>query len=1160
MDKKAEKEDLTKSETAKREEEVLSFWDKNKIFEKSEEKDSPKGEFVFYDGPPFATGLPHYGHILAGTIKDAIPRYKTMRGYSVRRRWGWDCHGLPLEAIIESELGIKTKKDIEELGVGKFNSAARDAVLRYADDWKKIVPRLGRWVDMERDYKTMDANYTESVWWVFNELHKKGLVYKGYKVLYLSPLLGTELSNFEVSQNYQDIEDVAVTVKLPLTDKPNTSILVWTTTAWTLPGNMAAAVNKDFDYVKIKMRDEFLVLAKERLDTLDDEYEVVDEFKGSVLVGESYEPPFAYFKDKEIEGKENAWKIYHAPYVTLEEGTGIVHLAPAYGAEDMELAEESNVPVIHHVNKDGTFKEEVRDFRGMQAKPKGDHQRTDALIADNLKARGLLFKKETVMHSYPHCWRTDAPLLNYAMDSWFVRVIDFKDKLVSENNKVKWVPKEVGSGRFGNWLENARDWSVSRSRYWGAPLPVWQNKKTGEYKVIGSVEELKRYTKKKNNNYFVMRHGEAESNAKNILSSDPKDPVHLTENGKEQVKKAAESLKEKNISVIYHSPLLRAKETAELIAKEIGISKEKLVIDKRIAEMDFGEFSGGPIQKYYDFFASVKDQFNKKVPGGENLMEVKRRSGEFIYDIDSKHENETILVVTHDDTAWMLASACGCLVGDRIRELETDGQFIKIGEIQETHFEPLPHNENYELDLHRPYIDEIELIDSDGSRLKRIPDVFDCWFESGSMPYGQFHYPFENTKTFEPKSGLFRGSRGFPADFIAESIDQTRGWFYSLIVLGVGLFGKSPYKNVITNGLVLAEDGKKMSKRLQNYPDPLYVANKYGADSMRYYLLSSSIMRGEDLNFSERGVDEILKKVILRLSNVHSFFALYDKGNSSKLNTKDVLDRWILTRLNQLIKISTDGLENYEIDKATRPIADFIEDLSVWYLRRSRDRFKGDDEEDKNAALGMTKHVLFELSKTMAPFMPFYSEHLYQKLRGKNDPESVHLSSWPEGGNVEEQLLKDMKEVRSIVSSSLELRSSADIKVRQPLQTLFVPDDSVATKKEYASLIKDEVNVKEVKGHKGEIKLDTDISKELKEEGLVREFLRHVQELRKKEGLTPEDRPELTVEAEGRMKEVLEEKSNDVKKMANLGDFLLRETSGEEISLEGNKVILSLKK
>jgi len=682
-----------KSDVARREEEILAFWEKEKIFEKSLKKEAPNGEFVFYDGPPFATGLPHYGHILPGTVKDVIPRYKTMRGYRVARRWGWDCHGLPLENLIEKELNLKTKKDIEELGIEKFNKAARDSVLRYADDWKKIIPRMGRWVDMDNDYKTMDTSYTESVWWVFKTLYDKDFIYEGFKSMHICPRCETTLSNFEVNQGYKDITDFAVTVKLELEDEPGTFLLIWTTTAWTLPGNMAAAVNREAIYAELGIRnkesgkEEHIVVAKERIKDVvgDGEYKIIKEFKGEELVGKKYKPPFDYYLKADIKGKENAWKVYHAPYVSTEDGTGTVHLAPAFGEEDMELAQKEGIPLVHHVGLNGKFTKDVKDFAGMLVKPKDDHQKIDIEIIKNLAHRGLLFKKEKVTHSYPHCWRCDTPLLNYAASSWFVKVTAIKSLLMEENKKIRWVPKEIRDGRFGKGLESAPDWAISRSRYWGAPLPVWKCAKEGcsGIEVIGSIKELREKTKNKK------------------VSKDP--------------------------------------------------------------------------------------------------------------------------------------------------------------------------------DLHRPYIDEYRFSCSSCSAkdMQRIPDVFDCWFESGSVPYGEHHYPFENTDVFDPEKDI-----GFPADFIAESIDQTRGWFYSMLVLSVALFGKSSYKTVITNGMVLAEDGRKMSKKLQNYPDPIELLNVYGADALRYYLLSSPIIKGEDLNFSEKGVAEVMRKVIMRLSNVFSFYQLYRSPNS----------------------------------------------------------------------------------------------------------------------------------------------------------------------------------------------------------------------------------------------------------------------------------------
>ena len=853
-------EEIKKSDIALREEAVLAFWQEHDIFNKSLQKDAPKGDFVFYDGPPFATGLPHYGHILASTIKDAIPRFWTMNGYRVQRKWGWDCHGLPLENLIEKKLGLATKRDIEEYGVKNFNEAARDAVMEYADDWAKIIPRMGRWADMEDDYKTMDSTYTESVWWVFKQLHEKGLVYEGFKTMHLCPRCGTTLSNFEVNQGYKDIKDIAVTVKLPLVDEPDTSLLVWTTTPWTLPGNMAAAVHEDTEYVKVAVTTDEgvqnVILAKGRLAQLGDlSYEVIEEFKGSTLVGTSYVPPFDYWQQQEFEGKENAWKIYHADYVEIgEEGTGAVHLAPAYGDDDMKLAQEHNVPIVHHVNSEGHFMDFVTDFAGQLVKPKDDddagvlHLDADIEIVKVLKEKGSLFKKENIVHSYPHCWRCDTPLLNYATTSWFVEVTKIKDKLVEENNKVAWVPEHVGTNRFGKWLDGARDWAVSRQRYWGAPLPIWRNPETKEYKVLGSLAEIQEYVPKSGNTYIMMRHAQAESNLTGEIDSIADEHNQLTELGESQCVEAAAALKDKGITLIVHSGMPRTESTALRVAKELGLSEEQVVTDARITELQTGKtLEGKKWDDYEKLYATYEEKFTKDVPGVENRFDVQKRVGDFLYELEATHTDTTVLIVGHASSTFaMKAVAQGADMQQAI-EIRKNG-YLENAEIQELPFSPMPHNDNYTLDYHRPYIDDFALFEN-GVQLERVPDVFDCWFESGSMPYGQHHYPFQNEKEF--KKSLF------PAEFISESIDQTRGWFYSMVVLGVALFEKSPFKNVVTNGLVLAEDGRKMSKSLQNYPDPMELVERQGADTMRFYLLSSPIIKGEDLNFSEKGVLEL---------------------------------------------------------------------------------------------------------------------------------------------------------------------------------------------------------------------------------------------------------------------------------------------------------------
>lgn len=1155
--KKINENEVEKSDVARREEEVLAFWNEHDIFNKSILKDAPNGDFVFYDGPPFATGLPHYGHILAGTIKDSIPRFWTMNGYRVRRKWGWDCHGLPLENIIEKRLGLATKRDIESYGVKNFNEAARQAVLEYADDWRRIMPRMGRWADMENDYKTMDSTYTESVWWVFKQLHEKGLVYEGFKSMHLCPRCGTTLSNFEVNQGYKDIKDIAVTVKLPLVDEPDTSLLVWTTTPWTLPGNMAAAVHNDIDYVKVKVTtdagDEFAILAKARLAQLGtDAHEIVSDFKGSQLVGKSYVPPFNYFSDRDIDGKENAWKIYHADYVELgEEGTGAVHLAPAYGEDDMNLAKAHNIPIVHHVDHDGHFMEFITDFKCQLVKPKDDddaevsHLDADIDVVRALKESGRLFKKENITHSYPHCWRCDTPLLNYATTSWFVRVTDIKDKLVAENAKVNWVPDHVGNARFGKWLEGARDWAVSRQRYWGAPLPIWKNTTTGEYKILGSLAEIKQHTKVSGNTYFLMRHGEAESNAKGVSSVDITEPNPLTSRGKEQIAAQIESLKAKNIDLIIASPFERTKMTAEVVATSLGIPLEQIVFDERIGELQLGEFDKRTMDEYHAFLdAKSTEVWCDKVPtGGESWNSVKRRVGEFLYEIEKTYAGKRILIVAHNSPLRMMGALNdGLSLEGEAFDHDEDGKKYENAEVRELPFTPLPHNDNFELDFHRPYIDDVELVDTDGTPLVRVPDVFDCWFESGAMPYAQQHYPFENTDVFEPNQGT-----GFPANFIAEGLDQTRGWFYSLIVLGTAIFGKSPYQNVIVNGLVLAEDGKKMSKSLQNYPDPMLVADRVGVDSMRFYLLSSPVIRGEDLNFAESGVLDLQRKNLGRLHNVLAMYEMYADEKPARDDSDNVLDRWMIARVREGVRDITAGFKSYELDKATRPLTDLIDDLSVWYLRRSRERLKSDDEEDKALALSTLRFVLRELALLMAPSMPFYAEYLWSRVKEEGDVESVHLAVWPEVKSVDPVVIGEMSLVREFVTLALEARTKANIKVRQPLPKLSI---NIELTDEYAAIVASEVNVKAVvtNPHQAErAVLDTAVTPELKMEGDAREFMRAVQEMRKEANLQPSDRIALIVQTSDGGEAVLRTFEAIIKATVGADSIAFGDANGKEV-------------
>ncbi len=1103
----SEAPEVKKSAIALKEEEILKFWNDNHIFSQSLSKDSPKGEYVFYDGPPFANGLPHYGHLLAGTMKDAIPRYKTMRGFRVDRRWGWDCHGLPVENIIEKEFKLKSKKDIEEFGLKKFNEAARANVMTYANDWKKIIPRLGRWVDMENDYKTMNPSFMESVLWVFKSLYDKGLVYEGFKPMHLCPRCETTLSNFEVAQGYRDVTDISVTAKFLLKGSEKTYFIAWTTTPWTLPGNVALAVNPEIDYAKIKVGEEVYILAESRLAVVKQPYELIEKVTGASLVGLSYEPLFNYYINPELEVKNiaNGFKVYPAEFVTTEDGTGIVHIAPAFGEDDLRLGQKFELPFIQHVGTDGRFKKEVTDFAGQSVKPIEDIQKTDIEIIKFLAAQGKLFSKEKLIHSYPHCWRCDSPLLNYATSSWFVEVTKIRNQIVAENQSINWVPADIRDGRFGKWLEGARDWAISRSRFWGSPLPIWRCKDCEKIEVVGGVEDIKNHTRG-TNKYFIARHGEAENNVLGILSCVADRPHHLTEKGREQVRIAAEDLKTKEkIDYIYYSPFVRTKESMEIFVEVLGLDKDHLIEEPRLHEVNGGVLDLKSDEEYQAFFGSREEKFYKVPEGGESHTDVKNRMTSVLYDLHKKHEGKNILLVTHNTPAWlMVAGAYGDTPEQAIELRHEHKDFIKNSEVMPLDFAPIPHNDNYELDFHRPYIDEINFKCTCGSEMRRVPEVFDCWFESGSMPYAQFHYPFENLESFNPEAGFLRGSVGFPAEFIAEGMDQTRGWFYSMLVLSVALFGKSSYKNVIVNGIVLAEDGQKMAKRLRNYPDPLDVVAKYGADALRYYLMASPVVKGEDLRFTEKGVEEVVKKLILRLQNTQSFYDMYkgEKPPVASEASENILDRWIITRLKELNITVTGAMERYELDRAARPFTDFVDDLSTWYLRRSRDRFK-EENEDRQAALSTIRYVLVELSKMMAIFMPFLAESMYLSLKGEISQGSVHLESWPEYGDLgegENNLLVQMTEVRRLVSVGLEMRAKSSLKVRQPLAKISLKNESLKERADLLNLIKEELNIKDVifdASQEGEMILDTVITPELKAEGQLRDLIRSIQELRK---------------------------------------------------------------
>ncbi|OHB00784.1 MAG: hypothetical protein A3F53_00285 [Candidatus Zambryskibacteria bacterium RIFCSPHIGHO2_12_FULL_48_10] len=1068
-----------KSERAQKEEKILQFWQDNKIFSKTLSQSKGKKEFIFYDGPPFATGLPHAGSLLSSIIKDVIPRYKTMQGFHVRRRWGWDCHGLPIENMIEKELGIKDKLEIEsKFGIEAFNEACRSSVLRYVREWKQYVDRVGRWVDYDNAYKTMDNTFIESVWHALSEINKKGLLYEGRKVLLYCPHCQTPIAKAEVAMDnsYKDVTEESVTVEFRIKGQENKSFLAWTTTPWTLPGNVALAVHPDIDYVEIEKKDmgdgELVrfVLAKARLETVfgNDDYKVVREMKGTELVGLEYEPLYRITDDSK------AYHVYAADFVTTEDGTGIVHTAILYGEDDYQLGLRENLPQVPLLDEKGHFNNAAPELvRGQYFK------KAEKAIKDDLEKRGLMFKRENHTHSYPHCHRCGTALVYNALTSWFINIQKVKDRMIKLNEKVNWVPEYLKHGRFLNIVENAPDWTISRNRYWASPLPIWKDA-SGKIYLIGSIDELKKHTKKSGNKYFVMRHGQAESNVKNILdlTGDPEN--HLTEKGKQEV----EQIKGQEFDLVFCSPFLRARESAEIIGRDF-------VVDERLRE----------------------------IGQNEEGSSARRRMGDFIYDIENKYQNKKILVISHGEPIWWLERMTE---GENAEKFIPNNRWIKTGEFRKLDFVPLPHNKNFELDLHRPYIDDIELISEDGEPLKRIPEVIDGWVESASMPFAEYHYPFENKKEFENR---------FPGDFVAEYIAQTRTWFYYMHTIATALFDNIAFKNVITTGNVVAADGSKMSKSKGNYTDPLVLIDSMGADAFRYYLMSSVVMQAEDMLFKDEEIKDVHNRLINILWNSFSFYELYADGKletrNSKLETKHVLDRWILARLDQLIGEVTEAMEKYDMVRATRPIKDFVSDLSTWYIRRSRDRFKVRDQE----ALGTARHVFQEFSKLIAPVMPFIAEDIYRRLKGGK--ESVHLEDWPKAGSVDQKILENMEEARKIVSLALEARSKAGIKVRQPLAKLEIRTDALGS--EYLEIIKDELNVKEVvvnNALEGDVCLDTTLTPKLEEEGRVRDAMRAVQDWRKERGLKPGETARYEVpEAE---KEFFSKHAEEIKKATNI--------------------------
>ena len=848
------------------EHDILKLWQDTDAFQQSLANTQGKKPYIFYDGPPFATGLPHHGHLVASTIKDVVPRYWTMKGRYVMRRFGWDCHGLPIEHEIDKQLGMSAQDAVEKLGVAGYNDECRAIVQRYVKEWRHTITRIGRWIDFDNDYKTMDAWYMESVWWVFKQLWDKGLIYQGVKVVPVSTALGTPLANFEATSNYQDVQDPAITVLLKLVDE-DAHLAIWTTTPWTVPSNLAVCVGDDIEYSLVVDEEsgKQIYLATERLDQYqgDSEFRVVKTLLGKDLVGRRYEPVFDYFADKADEG---AFVVISGDYVTTDSGTGLVHQAPAFGEEDYKAFQAAGLEAFAcPVSLHGEFTDEVPDFAGRHVKE------ADKDIISALKAKGALYRQDVIQHSYPYCYRSDTPLIYRAIPSWYVRVTAFKDNLKAANEQINWVPEHIKHGRFGNWLDGAIDWAISRNRVWGTPLPVWVNDETGKALCVGSIDELYDYT------------------------------------------------------------------------------------------------------------------------------------------------------------------------GVRVD------------------------------DLHREHVDDLTFqVEGEPGTYRRIEEVLDCWFESGSMPYAQLHFPFENEDVF---------NAGFPAEFIAEGLDQTRGWFYTLTVLGGALFDQPAFRNVIVNGMVMAEDGKKMSKSLRNYTPPDELMETYGADALRLYSINSGLVRGEEQRFADSGVRDMVRRALLPWYNAYSFLRTYaeiDEWSPQKgqFEGDNILDQWIMSRLQTLKNTVATEMEGYRLYNVVPGLFAFIEDLTNWYIRLNRGRFWGEDiSADKIAAYSTLYEVLMELSKVMAPFAPFLSEHLYQslaQLAGQPaQPNSVHLCDYPEAEAVKVKpgLETAVERMQQVILLGRQKREEVKIGLRTPLSRLTIVNSDAALLEDMRSLegyVRDELNVQSV--------------------------------------------------------------------------------------------------
>ncbi len=1063
------------------EEEVLGFWARRKIFEKSISKRGSKAKrFVFFEGPPYANGLPGIHHVEARVFKDVVARYKTMRGFRVERRAGWDTHGLPTEMAVEKKLGIKRKKDIEEkIGIRAFVEAARQDVFLYKKEFERMTERIGYWLDLQNPYVTMTNSYIESLWWIVKEFWKKGLLYEDKKIVPWCTRCGTALSSHELAQGYKKVTDMSVYVRFRLKTR-RASLLVWTTTPWTLPGNMAVAVNPNFDYVTVDDKGDKLILLAERAKVLFPELEPMWKEKGSNLLGLEYEAPYS------------VGRVVEGDFVSQEDGTGVVHIAPAFGEDDLSVGKREGLPVSVTIDDEGRFTDAVPQWQGMYVK------NADPLIIKDLEQKGHLFKSEVYEHEYPHCWRCDSPLLYVARQSWWVSVSSKRRELVEANKKISWHPEHLKDGRFGQWIKDAKDWAFSRERYWGTPLPVWKCAKCSRVEVLGSLDELARHSPTSGNTYFLMRHGFAKNNLLGITTAMPEDDTYgLLPRGKTEVKRAAAALKKSGIQLIVASDLTRTKETAQMLSRELRIP---VLYDAELRDMNIGDFEKKEVAKALEDLGG-KDRFTTRFSGGgESWNDLKARMFRVFKGLESMHKNKKILLVSHGDPLWFLeAMMRGALEPD----LQPQAKYLKNAEVHKVLPKSLPRNDGGETDLHRPFIDEYEVNCSECEcRMTRVQDVIDVWFDSGAMPYAAWHYPFENRERIDKKIS-------YPADFIAEGIDQTRGWFYTLLAVSVLLGRGAPYKNVMSLGLVLDKDGKKMSKRLGNIVEPQKLLAQYGADAVRWYFFTVNKPE-DDKAFNAIDLERAKRSFLDLFLNTLNFYQLYKKTGRAK-ETTHILDRWIAARLELVQGSMTKKMDIYDIVGAARELEDFVAgDLSRWYVRRSRERMRN------GAGISQLRDMLLLVARLSAPFTPFAAEIVYKSLGGAK--ESVHLDEWPlvsvfsqKGKSL--KLIREMQEVRALAALGLELRSRAGIKIRQPLASLSIKKTSIKSE-EVFDILKEELNVKKIIINKklvDDMLLDTELTTELKEEGMLREMIRALQEMRKKVGLKPSDYVEIGV-------------------------------------------------